>query len=179
MGIENLRLKKMGSQNHRPNEEFSFRERRLWKAQQSTQAFEHTEPSTHREKHNHNQESEEEDTSPMALSTATKEWFSKHGLDGFPRVVDAPPHDEPEKVTPTIDLEEIAEGTIHALVGLPAVGLRSIESPSTEILTEYFGEYSLRNKAYKTHGGEDPLFREVARVPKISSRFCHCNIRRS
>ena len=115
----------------------------------------------------------------MALSIATGEGFSKHGLEGCLRVVDAPPHEEPEKVAPTINLEEITEGTIHALIGLPVKGLRSIENPSTKILTEYFGEYSLRNKAYKTHGGEDPLFREVARVPKISSRFCHCNIRRS
>ena len=122
----------MGSQNHRPNEEFSFQESRLWKAQQSTQAFEHTEPSTHREKHNHNQESEEEDTSPMALSTATREWFSEHGLEGFLRVADAPPHEEPEKVAPPIDLEEITEGTIQALIGLPTGGLRSTrtrESP--------------------------------------------------
>ena len=29
---------------------------------------------------------------------------------------------------------------------------------------EYFGEYSLNNKAYRTQGGEDLLFREVARV---------------
>ena len=100
----------------------------------------------------------------MALSTATREWFSEHGLEGFLRIADAQPHDKPEKVTPTIDLEEIAEGTIHALVGLPAVGLRSIESPSTEILTEYFGEYSLSSKVYRTQGGEDILFREVARV---------------
>ena len=39
-----------------------------------------------------------------------------------------------------------------------------VESPSTEILIEYFGEYSLSRKAYRMQGGEDPLFREVARV---------------
>ena len=115
----------------------------------------------------------------MALSTATREWFSKHDVEGFLRVTNAPPHDKAEKVAPAIDLDEITEGTIHALIGLPAGGLRSIENPSTEILTEYFGEYSLSSKVYRTQGGEDILFREVARVPKISSRFCHCNIRRS
>ena len=71
----------------------------------------------------------------MALSTATREWFSKHGLEGFLRIADAQPHDKPEKVTPTIDLEEISEGTIHTLKGLPTGGLQSIESASTEILT--------------------------------------------
>ena len=29
---------------------------------------------------------------------------------------------------------------------------------------QYFGEYSLSSKAYQTQGGEEPLFREVARV---------------
>ena len=48
----------------------------------------------------------------MALSTATREWFSKQGLEGFLRVVDTPSHEEPAKVATTIDLEEITEGTI-------------------------------------------------------------------
>ena len=48
-------------------------------------------------------------------------------------------------------------------MGLKAGGLQSMESPSTEILMEYFDEYSLSSKVYKTHGGGDPLFREVAR----------------
>ena len=39
-----------------------------------------------------------------------------------------------------------------------------MESPSTEILMEYFGEYTLSSKAYRMQGGEHPLFREVARV---------------
>ena len=74
-----------------------------------------TEPSTHTGKHTDN---EKEDTGPMALSTATREWFSKNNLDGFLQIVDAPPHEEPEKVAPRIDLEEITEGTIQALIGL-------------------------------------------------------------
>ena len=44
----------------------------------------------------------------MAFSTATKDWLSKNGLEGFLRVVDAPPHEEPEKVTSMIDLKEIS-----------------------------------------------------------------------
>ena len=85
----------MGSQNHKPNEGFSFQERRLWKAQYHTQAFGCTEPSTHTEKHTYNQGSDEEETGSMALSTTAKEWFSKYHLEGFLRVADAPPHEEP------------------------------------------------------------------------------------
>ena len=84
----------------------------------------------------------------MALSTATRDWFSKHGLEGFLQVVDVQPHEEPEKIATKIDLDEISGGTVQALIGLPAEGLYSIENPSTEILTEYFGEYSIASKAY-------------------------------
>ena len=42
--------------------------------------------------------------------------------------------------------------------------MQSVESPSNEILFEYFGEYSLSSKAYRTQGAQDHLFGEVARV---------------
>ena len=69
-----------------------------------------------------------------------------------------PHHTTNQKVAPTIDLEEITEGTIQALIGLPSGGLRSIENPSTKILTEYFREYSLGSKTHETQGDEDPMF---------------------
>ena len=62
----------------------------------------------------------------------------------------------------TIDLVEITEGTIQALTGLQAGALQSVESPSNEILLEYFGEYSLSSKAYRMQVGKDLLLREVA-----------------
>ena len=87
---------------------------------------------------------------PMALSDAAREWFTKNGLEGFLRIADAPPHEEPKHVASTIDLAEITEGTIQALTGLQARGLQSVENPSSDILLEYFGEYSLSSKAYRT-----------------------------
>ena len=41
----------------------------------------------------------EEDTTPMALSDATKTWFNRHGLESFFQIAEAPPHGELEKVT--------------------------------------------------------------------------------
>ena len=117
-GNRELAVKEDGVTKPQTKPRISFRERRLWRTQQSTHAFGRTERSTHRATHNYNQESEEEDTSHMALSIAAREWFSKHGLEGFLRVADASPHEEPEKVAPRIDLEEITEGTIQALIGL-------------------------------------------------------------
>ena len=53
---------------------------------------------------------------------------------------------------------------MQALTGLQAGRLQSVECLSNEILLEYFGVYSLSSKAYRTQGGNDLLFREVARV---------------
>ena len=64
----------------------------------------------------------------MALSDAAREWFTNKGLEGFLHIAKAPPHEELEQVALTIDLAEIAEGTIRALTGLHARGLQSVES---------------------------------------------------
>ena len=68
--------------------------------------------------------------------------MQKQGLEGFIRVTEAPPHQELEKVAKTIDVEGILEATIQAAIELSTGGLHSIETPTTEILVEYFGEYS-------------------------------------
>ena len=86
----------------------------------------------------------------MALSDASKDWLNKYGLDGFLRIAEAPPYEELEKVSLRIDLDEITEDVVRALIGLPEGGVYSIENPSTETLTEYFGEYTIASKAYRT-----------------------------
>ena len=64
----------------------------------------------------------------------------------------------------TIDVEGISEGTILAAIEFPSEGLQAIENPTTKILDEYFGEYSIVSKAYWMQGGENLLFRETAKV---------------
>ena len=61
---------------------------------------------------------------------------------------------------------------MQALTGLQAGGLQSIECPSNQILFEYFGEYSLSSKAYRTQGGQNLLFGEVARA-RMEYSFVH------
>ena len=100
----------------------------------------------------------------MALSDEARQWMTENGLEGLLRIADAPPHGEPEQAATTIDLSEITEGAVQALTGLQAGGLRSIEHPSNQILFEYFGEYSISSKAYRTQGGQNLLFGEVARA---------------
>ena len=84
----------------------------------------------------------------MALSETTKKWFTQHVLEGILRVSEAPPHEDAEKVAKKIDIEVITEEAIRALIALPEGGIYSIESPSRETLTKFFGEYSLGSKAY-------------------------------
>ena len=70
--------------------------------------------------------------SPMALSDVAKDWLIRNGLEGFLRISVAPPHEEPDKATLQIDVEEITEGMVQALTHLPVGGLYSIENPSTK-----------------------------------------------
>ena len=100
----------------------------------------------------------------MALSEEARQWMIENGLEGLLRIADAPPHAEPEQATTTIDLSKVTEGAMQALTGLKAGGLRFIENPSNQILFEYFGEYSISSKAYRTQGGQNLLFGEVARA---------------
>ena len=130
-----------------------------------TQAQEHRRAPTRTERISHtDQQTPEEEAGPMALSEEARQWMTENGLEGLLRIADAPPHAEPEQAAATIDLSEITEGAVQALTGLQAGGLRSIENPSNQILFEYFGEYSLSSKAYRTQGGQNLLFGEVARA---------------
>ena len=100
----------------------------------------------------------------VVLSETTKKWFKQHGLEGFLRIVKAPPHGKTKKVVKKIDTEIITEEAIRVLIGLPKGGIYSIENPSPEAMKKFFREYSLASKAYQTQGSEDALFREVARI---------------
>ena len=101
---------------------------------------------------------------PQTLSEAAKKWFRQHGLEGFLTIMEAPPHQEADKVIKGIDTEVITEEAIRALTGLPEGGIFQIDNPTSEQFIKYFGEYSLASKGCWTQGGEDTLFQEIARV---------------
>ena len=137
----------MDLQKGRKCEGITFREFSLWQARTNRRPLRSTELSLYTDQH-----TDEETTGPMALSDEAKQWLTEHGLEGFLRIAEAPPQDEPEQSAATIDLPEITEGAIQALTGLQVGGLQSVECPSNMILFEYFGEYSLCSKAYRTQG---------------------------
>ena len=149
----------MDLQKGRMCEGITFREFSLWQARKKRRTLRHTELSP-----NADQRTDEEDVGTMALSKEARQFLTENGLEGFMCIADAPPHEEPEHAATSIDLSEITEGAIQAMAGLQVGGLQSVECPSNEILLEYFGVYSLSSKAYRTQGGPDLLFREVARV---------------
>ena len=49
-----------------------------------------------------------------------------------------------------------------------------MENANTEILEGYFGDYSPTTKAYRTQGGPDLLFREIATF-LLDIKFLHPN----
>ena len=145
----------MGAQNIRLTKALSFLENRIFNEYRCLQVFKRAQTCTSRKELHQSNESKEEDTRPMALSDAAKHWLSRNGLEEFLQIAEAPLHEEPERVALQIDLDEITEGMVQALTSLPAGGLYSIENPSTETLTEYFGKYSIASKAYHTQASED------------------------
>ena len=124
--------------------EFSYLQAQ--KHRRAIRRTEHTHPDP-------DQQTTEEGSKPMALSDEARQWMIENGLEGLLRIADAPRHAKPEQAAATIDLSEVTEGAVQALMGIKADGLRSIENPSNQILFEYFGEYSISSKAYRTQGG--------------------------
>ena len=72
--------------------------------------------------------------------------------------METPPHQEAEKIVKEIDTELITEEAIRALIGLLEGGIFTIDNPTPKQLRNYFGEYSLASKAYRTQGSVDALF---------------------
>ena len=154
----------MQEENLHRMEAFSFREQRIANAHRRLKIIKREHPEPPNAPTSPATTDSEGEMDCMTLSEAAKKWLKQHGLEGFLRIMEAPPHKEAERVVKAIDTEVITEEAIRALTGLPEGGIFTIDNPTPEQLTKYFGEYSLASKAYRTQGGEDGLFREIARV---------------
>ena len=69
----------------------------------------------------------------------------RHGLEGFIRVAEAPPHPEPEAIAKNIDVDGISEATVHAIIELESGGLHTIEILAAKILVDYFSKFSIQS----------------------------------
>ena len=91
------------------------------------------------------------------------------------QVVDAEPHPHVAEIMQQIDVAKVTTKKVRRCLNLKTVGFDSMEKLKPEVLRSYFGEYSPSAKAYKTHGGRDEVFQEVAKfmfeVAFVSPRF--------
>ena len=81
----------MDLQKGRLCEGISFREFSLWQARKNRRTLRHIDLSP-----NADQRTDEEDAGTMALSEEERQWLTENGLEGFLRIADTPPHEEPE-----------------------------------------------------------------------------------
>ena len=63
---------------------------------------------------------------------------------------------------------------IHSTLGLQRGGEHDVEIPPHTIANDYFGLYSVSGKAYRTYGGPNRFFGEIARI-LMEYVFAHTN----
>ena len=90
------------------------------------------------------------------------------------KVIDAPAHPDAQAVARRISPDTITNNVIRAALDLQRGGDHDVEIPPATMLKEYFGEYSASGKAYRTYGGPNRAFGEIARI-LMEYAFVHTN----
>ena len=90
------------------------------------------------------------------------------------KVIDAPTHPDAQAVARRISSETITNNVIRAALDLQQGGDHDVEIPPVTTLKEYCGEYSASGKAYRTYGGPNRAFGEIARI-LMEYVFVHTN----
>ena len=90
------------------------------------------------------------------------------------KVIDAPAHPDAQAVARRIHPDTITNNVIRAALDLQRGGDHDVEIPPATTLKEYFGEYSVSGKAYRTYGGSNKAFGELARI-LMEYAFVHTN----
>ena len=111
---------------------------------------------------------------PITASAATRTWLQEHGMGGYLKVIDAPAHPDAQKKGKEVCPEAITNKVIRAALELKQGGDHDAEIPSAAKLKQYFGEYSASGKAYRTYGGPNKVFGEIARI-LMEYAFVHTN----
>ena len=89
-------------------------------------------------------------------------------------MIDAPAHPDAQAVARRIHPDTITNNVIRAALDLQRGGDHDVEIPPATTLKEYFGEYSVSGKAYRTYGGSNKAFGELARI-LMEYAFVHTN----
>ena len=110
---------------------------------------------------------------PLEVSKELR-WLQRHDLGGYLRVIDAPPHPEAQEIARQLHPDTVTNNLIRSALGLQRGGVHDIEVPSHTILEAYFGTYSVFGKAYRTYGGPNKFFSDIARI-LMEYVFAHTN----
>ena len=111
---------------------------------------------------------------PITASAATRTWLQEHGMGGYLKVIDAPAHPDAQKTSKEVCPEAITNRVIRAALELHKGGAHDADIPPAAKLKQYFGEYSVSGKAYRTYGGPNKVFGEIARI-LMEYAFVHTN----
>ena len=99
---------------------------------------------------------------PLAASQEIRTWLQQRGLDGYLRVINAPPHPDAQEITRRTHPDTVTNNVIRAAFDLKRGGEHEVKIPPHMTLKEYFGMYSISGKAYHTYGGLNNFFGEIA-----------------
>ena len=95
-------------------------------------------------------------------------------MGGYLKVIDAPVHPDSQQVARNICPEAITNNVLRTALDLQRGGDHDVDIPPAAKLKEYFGEYSASGKAYRTYGGPNKVFGEIARI-LMEYAFVHTN----
>ena len=111
---------------------------------------------------------------PLTASIETRAWLQERGMGGYLKIIDAPAHPDAQGVARRICPEAITNNVLRAALDLQRGGDHDVDIPPASKLKEYFGEYSASGKAYRTYGGPNRAFGEIARI-LMEYAFVHTN----
>ena len=100
---------------------------------------------------------------PVPITTTLHRWLLEKGFEGYIRVAEAPSHPDALDIAKKLKMDTVTNATIRKKLDLSAIGEKHFDIPPTETLEEYFGEYSVSAKAYRTKDIPNPFFREIAK----------------
>ena len=89
-------------------------------------------------------------------------------------MIDALAHPDAQAVARRIHPHTVTNNIIRATLDLKRGGDHEVEIPPSTTLKEYFGVYSISGKAYRTYGGSNKAFGEIARI-LMEYAFVHTN----
>ena len=100
---------------------------------------------------------------PTIITTTLRNWLIDHGLPGFIKVAEEPPHPNTTEIASKLNIETLINSMVRKKLSLNNTGERQLEMFPTELLERYYSKYSLSTKAFRTRDIPDPFFRDVAK----------------